>query len=72
MLHFPVGVTKMLDSAMFYCEVCGQTSVIDVDPMGGYEQDYVEECEVCCKPHHIHVFVDPSTLELEVSAHYEH
>ena len=29
---------------------CGEEVVIGLDPGGGPEQQYVEDCEVCCRP----------------------
>ena len=41
------------DSVDFCCGYCGEVSSIDVDPTGGYEQTYVEDCPVCCRPNRI-------------------
>lgn len=32
------------------CPHCGEQVVIGLDPGGGAEQQYVEDCEVCCRP----------------------
>lgn len=32
------------------CPACGETVEIVVDPYGGTTQEYVEDCEVCCRP----------------------
>lgn len=32
------------------CPYCGETSSIAVDPGGGEEQEYIEDCPVCCRP----------------------
>lgn len=32
------------------CPYCGETISIWVDPGGGEDQSYVEDCQVCCKP----------------------
>jgi hypothetical protein len=40
------------------CPYCGETVAISVDPTGGAEQEYVEDCPVCCQPWQVHVEVD--------------
>jgi C4-type Zn-finger protein len=40
------------------CPYCGETVAITVDPAGGAEQEYVEDCPVCCRPWQVHVEVD--------------
>ena len=37
-------------SAFAYCPYCGEEVEILVDVGGGVEQEYVEDCEVCCRP----------------------
>lgn len=32
------------------CPYCGETVTIEVDPLGGNRQEYVQDCEVCCRP----------------------
>ena len=32
------------------CPVCAETVELVVDPGGGEVQEYVEDCEVCCRP----------------------
>ena len=39
----------------YVCPNCGETVVIPLDPSGGDEQQYVEDCPVCCNPNVIHV-----------------
>ena len=36
------------------CPYCGELVTIFVDPTGGDEQTYVEDCPVCCRPWTIH------------------
>jgi hypothetical protein len=40
------------------CPYCGETVEITVDPTGGAQQEYVEDCPVCCQPWQVHVEVD--------------
>ena len=32
------------------CPYCGEAVEISLNPCGGSQQDYVEDCEVCCQP----------------------
>lgn len=41
------------------CPYCGEQVSIAVDPGGGANQQYVEDCEVCCNPWQVSVrFID--------------
>lgn len=40
------------------CPYCGETVQITIDPDGGEEQEYVQDCEVCCRPWTLHVTYD--------------
>jgi len=43
------------DEGRYVCPSCGELIVIPLDPTGGSEQEYVEDCPVCCNPNVIHV-----------------
>jgi len=43
------------DEAGYVCPTCGEQIVIPIDPSGGLDQQYVEDCPVCCNPNVIHV-----------------
>lgn len=47
--------TVMRDEAAYVCNACGEEIVIPLDPSAGDEQEYVEDCPVCCRPNVIHV-----------------
>lgn len=52
------------------CPHCGETVTIGLDPGGGEDQTYVEDCQVCCQPWRVHLHYDTdgaATLELEVT-----
>lgn len=52
------------------CPYCGESVSIALDPGSGMSQQYVEDCQVCCRPWLVsvtydedgtaHVWVDPS------------
>lgn len=48
--EFPLGDGTAETAASVYCPYCNETVEIAIDPGGGTEQEYVEDCEVCCQP----------------------
>lgn len=36
--------------ATVYCPHCGEANEVALDPGSGDEQEYVEDCQVCCHP----------------------
>jgi hypothetical protein len=52
------------------CPYCGAVVTIGLDPGGGNEQTYVEDCQVCCQPWQIHLRYDrdgSALVELETA-----
>ena len=47
-----------LDEHFFNCPYCMSRISTTIDPTGGRQQSYTEDCEVCCRPIAIHVAVD--------------
>ena len=41
------------------CPYCGADVEMIVDPAGGGVQEYVEDCEVCCRPWSVRVTIGP-------------
>ena len=48
------------------CPYCGERIVIGLDPGGGTTQEYVEDCQVCCRPCRVRLRYD-ETGAAEVS-----
>ena len=44
--------------ASYLCDGCGEEIVIPIDFSAGAEQEYVEDCPVCCRPNVIHVLIE--------------
>ena len=44
--------------AMVSCPYCGESVEVSVDQGGGGVQEYVEDCQVCCRPWSVRVAVD--------------
>jgi len=40
------------------CPYCGETITLFVDEGGGPEQQYIEDCQVCCRPITVRVAFD--------------
>jgi hypothetical protein len=41
-----------------HCPYCGEAVELLLDPAGGDLQEYVEDCEVCCRPWRVEVSYD--------------
>jgi hypothetical protein len=50
--------------ASFVCSYCLQFNTVTVDPTGGTHQEYVEDCQICCRPNTLHITV---SLELDTA-----
>ena len=47
---FPRGDGTADDAVVVVCPYCGEANDLSLDPGGGSEQEYVEDCNVCCRP----------------------
>ena len=50
--------STMQDEASYVCGECGEEIVVPVDLSAGSEQEYVEDCPVCCRANVIRIEVD--------------
>ena len=48
----------MNDEATYTCGACGEEVVVPIDLWQGGQQEYVEDCPVCCQANIIHVEID--------------
>jgi len=49
--HGALSFDLVMDTeAEVTCPYCGERVVIGLDPSGGTTQEYVEDCQVCCRP----------------------
>jgi len=48
----------MQDEASYTCDSCGEEIVVPIDASAGEDQEYVEDCPVCCCPNVIHVMIE--------------
>ena len=56
------------DEAEVICPHCGASVVIALDPAGGARQEYVEDCEVCCRPWVVQVHYSGGSVDVSVDA----
>ena len=48
--EFPLGDGTVDTDGIVICPYCGEPNEIGIDAGGGSYQDYVEDCQVCCRP----------------------
>ena len=56
--EFPLGDGTAESEGIVVCPYCGEPNEIGIDAGGGAQQDYVEDCEVCCQPWQVSVRYD--------------
>jgi hypothetical protein len=56
--EFPLGDGTAETDALVTCPCCGESVEITLDPGSGDQQEYVEDCEVCCQPWQVSVRYD--------------
>ena len=64
-------VENEVQPTRYQCAGCGQWNETTVDPSGGRRQEYVEDCQVCCKPNLLRAEWDMEHGEWWVSAELE-
>jgi hypothetical protein len=42
-----------MECGFYQCPHCGEAVDTAPDPGGGFHQEYVEDCPVCCRPNRI-------------------
>ncbi|MGH7462203.1 MAG: CPXCG motif-containing cysteine-rich protein [Longimicrobiales bacterium] len=52
---FPLGDGTADTAVAARCPYCGERVELALDPGGGSAQEYVEDCEVCCRPWRVSV-----------------
>ena len=56
--EFPLGDGVADTEATVLCPSCGEMVELAIDPGGGPSQEYVQDCEVCCRPWQVTVTFD--------------
>ncbi len=52
----------------FVCIFCLQVNEIVVDPSGGLHQEYIEDCQTCCRPNRLSITIDDDMQSAWVEA----
>ena len=66
---FPLGDGTADRAHEVSCPYCGETVEIALDPGSGSQQDYIEDCYVCCRPWHVSVtYHDDGSADVHVDA----
>lgn len=55
----------MLEEVGLHCPCCGEPITVLVDTSAP-SQEYVEDCEVCCRPMVLTIFLDGDRIGVEV------
>jgi hypothetical protein len=55
----------------FQCAGCGEWNATTVDESAGSRQDYIEDCQVCCKPNVLRVEYDIAAQKFFIMAALE-
>lgn len=55
----------------FRCAVCGEPNETFVDESAATDQQYTEDCQVCCRPNVLRIHIDEETKEVRVEAEFE-
>ncbi|SFI48366.1 CPXCG motif-containing cysteine-rich protein [Planctomicrobium piriforme] len=59
----------MQEETQYTCPYCGEEVVIPVDVTEGEQQEYVEDCPVCCSPVVLRIeFNEDGSVSCEASA----
>ena len=67
--EFPLGDGTAETEALVQCPHCGESNEISLDPGSGSDQEYVEDCQVCCRPWLMYVrYGRDGSAEVEVYA----
>lgn len=46
---------RLTDEGSYVCDACGEEIVAPLEISAGENQEYVEDCPVCCRPNVIYV-----------------
>jgi hypothetical protein len=65
--EFPLGDGTAETDATVFCPYCGEVNEIALDPGSGSHQEYVEDCQVCCRPWQVAVqYLPDGSVEVSV------
>ena len=53
--EFPLGDGTAETESLVSCPHSGEPKEIALDPGSGEDQEYIEDCRVCCRPNNLYV-----------------
>ena len=56
--EFPLGDGVADTDGVVVCPYCGEVNEVALDPGSGAQQEYIEDCQVCCRPWRVIVAYD--------------
>jgi hypothetical protein len=65
------GSTIISMQAGFQCAGCGEWNETTVDESAGRTQNYIEDCQICCKPNVLQISYDPEIEQFYIMAELE-
>ncbi len=67
--EFPLGEGTAETESLITCPHCGESNEVALDPGSGSDQEYIEDCHVCCRPILMYVrYARDGSAEVEVYA----
>jgi len=64
-------VERSMYAARYQCAGCFEWVETTVDESGGWKQEYVEDCQVCCQPNVLTMRWEPGAGEFGISSELE-
>lgn len=61
----------MQTTAEYTCAFCGEVNTTFIDISAGFNQSYIEDCQVCCRPNMLYVAIDEDSLDVTIHTEYE-
>ena len=61
----------MQNNADFNCAYCGEINTTFIDLSAGWQQSYVEDCQICCQPNILYIQIEEETLDILIDTEPE-
>ena len=58
---------NLVDTAQVYCPYCGEPNEVFVDQSAGNQQEYYEDCQICCRPWLVQIRIIQGAPEVSVT-----
>ena len=61
----------MQTTSEYICAFCGEINSTFVDLSAGMQQVYTEDCQVCCHPNVLYIYIEEDTLDIQIQTDYQ-